>query len=279
MTETVADKAAALAALRDRIDAIDVGMHRLLMERGTVIDALIEAKGTGNGGAAYRPAREADMMRRMLARHAGRVPVATVEHIWREIITNFTNLQAPFDVTADVSHDSGGMRDLVRFMFGFSVAMVPVEGARAVVDRVAGNGGIGVVPRSATDRWWRSLTAPDAPKLMALLPFIHLAGRPADLPAFVVAPPLEDPSDPELHVYAVRSASRPGDDDRTAVLAAVADADGHDMIVADAGRRSLDELRAAWNATDIVPAGGMAIPLDASGERLPLPAFAMGAAS
>jgi len=271
MTDDGADKARALTELRDRIDTIDAEMHRLLMERGTVIDALIEAKGTTQGGAAYRPAREADMMRRMLARHAGRMPRTTVEHIWREIITNFTNLQAPFDVTADVSTQAGAMRDLVRFMFGFSVAMVPVEGADAVIARVTASGGIGVIPRTVTDRWWRSLTPPDAPKLMAVLPFIRIPHRPADLPAFVLAPPLADPSEPELRVYAVRSAALPAIDTDTAVL--VTAPDGQDSLLADAGARSLAALSAAWNTSDIVPVGGMAVPIDADGARLPLTAI------
>lgn len=274
MTDDGADKTQALTELRDRIDTIDAEMHRLLMERGTVIDALIEAKGTSQGGAAYRPAREADMMRRMLARHTGRMPRTTVEHIWREIITNFTNLQAPFDVTADVSSDAGAMRDLVRFMFGFSVAMVPVEGVEAVIARVAASGGIGVIPQSTTGRWWRSMTPPDAPKLMAVLPFIRIPDRPADLPAFVLAPPLADPSEPELRIYAVRGDAPPARDTDTAVLATVsAGREGHDSLLADAGARSIATLTAAWRATDIVPVGGMAIPIDANGARLPLTAI------
>jgi chorismate mutase / prephenate dehydratase len=48
--------ARALKVLRSRIDAIDAEMHRLLTERGTVIDALIQTKGTDRAGAAFRPA-------------------------------------------------------------------------------------------------------------------------------------------------------------------------------------------------------------------------------
>src|SRR5690348_11044046 len=98
MPETGENNPRALTSLRDKIDAIDAEMHRLLIERGTVIDALIAAKGTVRPGAAFRPGREADMMRRIAARHGGALPLATVEHIWREIITTFTRLQAPFDV-------------------------------------------------------------------------------------------------------------------------------------------------------------------------------------
>ena len=60
-----------LADLRREIDRIDEGMHRLLMERGDIIDTLIATKKTAESGSAFRPAREADMMRRLVERHQG----------------------------------------------------------------------------------------------------------------------------------------------------------------------------------------------------------------
>ena len=39
-------------------------------------------------------------MRRLVMRHEGNLPLVTVEHIWREIITTFTAMQAPFGVAA-----------------------------------------------------------------------------------------------------------------------------------------------------------------------------------
>ena len=58
----------------------------------------------------------------------GALPLATVEHIWREIITTFTRMQAPFDVAIDTSVAPDRMRDLARFYFGFSVALTPRGG-------------------------------------------------------------------------------------------------------------------------------------------------------
>ena len=60
-----------LRAIRDRIDAIDEAVHRLLIDRSGVIAELIEIKGTSKPGAAFRPDREADMMRRLVMRHHG----------------------------------------------------------------------------------------------------------------------------------------------------------------------------------------------------------------
>ncbi len=72
-----------LQVIRSRIDRIDEAMHRLLIDRSEVIAELIEIKGTAEPGAAFRPGREADMMRRLVQRHEGTLPLTTVEHIWR----------------------------------------------------------------------------------------------------------------------------------------------------------------------------------------------------
>src|SRR5260221_13389539 len=92
-----------LAELRKEIDAIDEGMHRLLMQRGDITDRLIRVKQTEEVGSAFRPAREADMMRRLVERHRGILPLDTGESIWRVIISTFTYAQAPFSVHADIS--------------------------------------------------------------------------------------------------------------------------------------------------------------------------------
>lgn len=195
----------ALSELRGRIDAIDAEMHSLLMQRGAVIDSLIRIKGTSRPGAAFRPGREADMMRRLVERHDGALPLATVEHIWREIITTFTRMQAPFDLAIDVSVEPDAMRDLARFYFGFSVAIAPIAGPAAVIAHVAETSDLGLVaidqPASA-GAWWRGLTAAAAPRITGVLPFIRAASRPANLPAFIISPRLSDPTPAELTLYA-----------------------------------------------------------------------------
>src|SRR5882757_8111972 len=105
-----------LAVLRQEIDTIDAEVHRLLMARGDIIDRLIKVKETQEVGSAFRPAREADMMRRLVERHRGILPIDTIESIWRVIISTFTYVQAPFSVHADVSIGESAMRDSWRPM-------------------------------------------------------------------------------------------------------------------------------------------------------------------
>src|SRR5256885_5376863 len=127
-----------LADLRREIDRIDESMHRLLMERGEIIDTLIRVKKTQEVGSAFRPAREADMMRRLVERHRGMLPLDTVESIWRVIISAFTFVQAPFSMHADLSAGDSVMRDSARFHFGFSVPFVAHFSADAAVGALAG---------------------------------------------------------------------------------------------------------------------------------------------
>jgi chorismate mutase len=195
-----------LADLRREIDRIDEAMHRLLMERGDIIDTLIATKKTAESGSAFRPAREADMMKRLVERHRGLLPLDTVESIWRVIISTFTYVQAPFSVHADLSPGEAAMRDSVRFHFGFTVPFISHIGASGVVAAIAASrGDIGLVPAmTATSPWWAALEDDDAPKIIARLPFVERADHPAALPVFGIARPNPDALVTDVECWSIR---------------------------------------------------------------------------
>ena len=199
---------ASLAALRAEIDRIDEAMHKLLIERGQIIDRLISVKKTQESGSAFRPAREAAMMRKLVERHHGILPLDTVESIWRVIIATFTHVQAPFSVHADLSAGDAIMRDSARFHFGFTVPFVPHLGASGVVKAVAASkGDLGLVPAIAIAgeaAWWTMLEGERAPKIIARLPFVERADHPAGLPVFAVSWPAADAVLREVDVFSVR---------------------------------------------------------------------------
>jgi chorismate mutase len=178
-----------LQDLRREIDTIDEQVHRLLMQRGDIIDRLISVKQTQEVGSAFRPAREADMMRRLAARHRGILPLDTVESIWRVIISTFTFVQAPFSVHADLSSGESTMRDSARFHFGFTVPFAAHFSAAAAVDAVANSrGDLTLVSASSSQTpWWTALEPAGAPKIIARLPFVERADHPAALPVFVIS--------------------------------------------------------------------------------------------
>ncbi len=243
-----------LPALRAEIDRIDEAMHRLLMERGEIIGRLIEAKRTAETGSAFRPAREAAMMRRLVERHRGILPLDTAESILRVIIATFTYIQAPYRLHADLSAGEPAMRDSARFHFGFTVPFEGHMGAAGVIAALdAAPGDLGLVPATATSggAWWRALEAPDAPKIIARLPFIERADHPAGLPVFAIARPHPDAVVREAMVWSLRVSGWGAH--AAQVLATLADFvavpegafDGASLLVSLPAGRSIEEVTAA----------------------------------
>ena len=248
-----------LLELRAKIDAIDESVHRLLMQRAAVIDELIKVKGTARNGAAFRPGREAEMMHRLAERHSGHLPLTAVEHLWREIISTFTALQAPFEVFA--CGDATAAIDTARFYFGFTVPLTLLASATEVIEAIE-NGGddrLGVVNLQATrDPWWERL---ESAQIVARLPFFDVAGRPAASPSLVIAPPLADPVPPEVACYAVKWRGR--QDGLGAEIDVVASLSSDDATSALVASRLPREALAARlpGALDIRQIGGYAAPL------------------
>jgi len=239
--------------LRREIDSIDEQLHRLLMARGDIIDRLIQVKQTQEVGSAFRPAREADMMRRLVQRHRGILPLDTVESIWRVIISTFTYVQAPFSVHADISLGESTMRDSARFHFGFTVPYVSHFSAPAAVDAVsASKGDLALVSAtSSRSPWWIALEPRGAPKIIARLPFVERADHPAALPVFVVSRVADSAMVTEVEMWSVRVSGWNAETARAlsplAEIIAVPDAafDGAALLVSVAGTGGLEKIKTA----------------------------------
>lgn len=213
------------AALRARIDAIDETLHRALIERSGIIDDLIEAKGSrASNGAVFRPGREVAMMRALSDRHAGSLPFAVIEHVWRIIIASHTALQQPFRVFVDVSGDPLPSWDAARRFVGFAVPVEPCGSPELVIEAMADAGpSLGLVPLASATDWWRRLGR-GGPRVMTRLPIVEGG---ADAPHFVLSPPLSDPVPFEvpLRRVVVPAGTDPGDSD---VLTGTALPDGNE---------------------------------------------------
>src|SRR6202158_643341 len=197
-----------LAELRKDIDRIDEAVHGLLTERGEIIESLIAVKRTQESGAAFRPAREAAMMRRLVERHRGLLPLHTMQSLWRVSDPTLSVVQANYSVHADMSAGDALMRDSARFHFGFTVPLKVHVGAAAVVAAVAASkGDLGLVPATALTgwgAWWSALEDATAPKIIARLPFVERPDHPASLPLFVVSKPLvADAAIHEVGIFSV----------------------------------------------------------------------------
>jgi len=250
-----------LADLRKEIDAIDEQVHRLLMARGDIIDRLIRVKQTQEVGSAFRPAREASMMRLLVERHRGILPLDTIESIWRVIISTFTYVQAPFSVHADVSVGESAMRDSARFHFGFVVPYVAHFSSTAAVEAVAKSRGDLALVSAVSSRtpWWNELEADGAPKIIARLPFADRPGHPAGLPVYVIAKPQNEGLARETIVASLQL-ERWRNEAHTALreigaelVASAGNAQGAQILVAHETKISAERLTAALNTAKCGP--------------------------
>jgi chorismate mutase-like protein len=192
------EPSASLSELRRRIDEIDDQIHDLLMRRAQVVDEVRNAK---RGTGAFAPAREAQILRRLLDRHGGRFPKAAVVRIWREITAAMVGLQGPFAVAVYAPDDEPGYWDLVRDHFGVVVPIASQRSVRGVVQALGdGSATVGIVPvpqDGEADPWWRALDggASQRLRIVARLPFAPSANvREENLEALVIGRIAQEPS-------------------------------------------------------------------------------------
>ena len=193
------------------------------------------------------------MMRRLVQRHRGILPLDTVESIWRVIISTFTYVQAPFSVHADVSLGESAMRDSARFHFGFTVPYVSHFSATAAVEAVAkSKGDLALVSATSSQSpWWIALEEAGAPKIIARLPFVERADHPAALPVFVVSRVADSAMVTEVETWSMRVSGWNAGTARAlsalAEIVAVPDAafDGAALLVSVAGSGGLHKIKTA----------------------------------
>ena len=164
--------------LRKQIDAIDVQIHDLIMERTRVVEGVSDIK--KGDRIKIRPAREASILYSLMARHEGPFPRPELARIWREMIVATLGFEGPFSVAAYAPDDQPGYWDIARDQYGSHTPMTRFDNAARVVESVRdGEATVGIVPMAPRDDdrpWWRHLSnqTAETPRVIARLPF---AGR------------------------------------------------------------------------------------------------------
>ena len=164
-----------LEELRRSLDRIDDKLQDLLIERAEIIARVAASKKEGNL-AAFQPGREVAIMRRLVARHRGDFPVATLVRMWREMLAATVRLQSPFAVAVYAPPEAQGFWDLARDHYGSSTPMSAYRSTGQVIRSVTeGQSAVGILPmpEGELDPWWRHLLSKDenAPRVVARLPF------------------------------------------------------------------------------------------------------------
>ena len=89
-----------LQSLRQEIDDIDDSIHDLIMARTRVVERVRKAK--RGDKIKIRPAREAEILYRLLARHKGPFPKQELAGIWRDMIVATLRFEGPFSVAVAI---------------------------------------------------------------------------------------------------------------------------------------------------------------------------------
>lgn len=169
-----------LDALRREIDSIDDTLRDLLARRAelAVEVARVKMQGAkahqgGSGAPLFRPAREAEILRRLIARTRPPLTAALVYRLWRDIIVASTCLQGQFSVAVAAKRQA-----LAREHFGEPILRSAASPAAVLAAVAKGRTTLGVMPMpgSAADaRWW--LTLPKELAIVAGLPFVTTSAR------------------------------------------------------------------------------------------------------
>ena len=141
-----APEAEPLAAVRSRIDALDLKLRELLKFRACLAQAVCHIKNTaGHEGSFYRPAREAHVLRAVLAANPGQLGEAALLRDCREGIAACLALEK--NLTVAYLGPAGTYTEAaVRKHFGQGVATTPLGAVDEVFREVeAGSADCGVV--------------------------------------------------------------------------------------------------------------------------------------
>jgi chorismate mutase len=156
-----------LPALRAELDRIDNTIHDLLMQRAEIVEHVARS----GKPAAFRPGREAQIVRRLLDRHRGALPTVAVVRIWRELLAGTTTVQGRFSLAVCDGDQGAPLTQLAREHFG---ALTPLRtygsAGQALVDVSQGAASVAVLPYpSESDNWWVALLHHE--------PRLHVIGR------------------------------------------------------------------------------------------------------
>lgn len=165
-----------LEAIRQRIDALDNQVHALLMERANLV-MRISAEKKKHGIQIVQPAREARMMRRLLAKHEPPLPEETIVRIWRELVGSISLLQTGFSVAVYAGQSQTEYWDMARDYFGTVLPMHKHGNASSALDALEMAGvDFAVLPLleiTEENPWWARLFDNPKFKIIQKLPFGH----------------------------------------------------------------------------------------------------------
>jgi len=283
------EQPASLSDLRREVDSVDDAVHDLLMRRAALSDQIAQHPDrlSEEGTVVSRPARKAELLRRLVARHSGSFPMRSLVRVWCEILATTSVQKGAMHVYAG---DGAALyRDVARTYFGSLMPMTSHASATAVLHACSDTpSAMGVVPLVDSGEeganWWTHLAPAGhpGPRIAAILPFISRDGGEEPFPqAFAIGSVEQEATGNDTTLLLLES---DGDLSRTRLQSFLQQAgfDAHLLAAAGGGGQGASQLllanRGFVGAEDprlaafvakagdanvrLAPVGGYANPLD-----------------
>jgi chorismate mutase/prephenate dehydratase len=172
-----------LQEIRKKIDELDNKIHDVLMQRAELIEDIAAEKRKKNLQFVH-PAREAQMIRRLMARHEGALPEAAIVRIWRELVGAVSLLQTGLKVSVYAEGENPLLWDYAKSYFGSVVTMQRLSSPLTAISSVReGESSFAVLPWPRDDEenaWWTYLLYEQDLKIVCALPYGQIEGDTSD---------------------------------------------------------------------------------------------------
>src|SRR5436190_10604936 len=167
-----------LEEVRRRIDAIDAELLRLVDERAALARDVAAAKAAAGDAGRFglRPAREAQLLRKLLAGPRKAATASLIVRIWRELIGESLATQGPFRLAVWGGRDAARTVELARLRFGAAPPLAQVAKPEDALAAARHTGGVAVLGLSADSAWWGRLLAEPKLKVFSALPCLAAWG-------------------------------------------------------------------------------------------------------
>ena len=172
-----------LDEVRQRIDAIDTELLRLVVERASLAHVVKAAKAAAGDGGKFglRPGREAMLLRRLLAGPRNGASPGLIVRVWRELIGDSLATQGPFHLSVWGGRDAARAVEVARLRFGVAPALRQVARPEDALAGARTLGGVAVCALAPDSAWWGRLLAEPKLKVFAALPCLAAWGPMAAL--------------------------------------------------------------------------------------------------
>jgi len=167
-----------LEAVRERIDAIDAQLLALIDERSNLAREVAAAKRAAEGGRdpltppplGIRPAREVQVINKLLSTPRKAASAGLIVKVWRELIAESLRIQGPMSLAVWGGRSPARASEVARLRFGVAPPLKLVATADDALAAAKLPGGVAVIALEPGERWWGRLLAEPKLKIFASLP-------------------------------------------------------------------------------------------------------------